>query len=55
MMQGIGDVASTAVYQYNKPPAQQRPQYGRVENYDLGPAGEDYGDPRFGRKKTGGL
>jgi len=55
MYQGIGDVASTAVYQYNKPQAQQRPQYGRVENYDLGPAGEDYGDPRFGRKRTGGV
>jgi hypothetical protein len=35
MYQGIGDVASTAVYQYNK--------------------GEDYGDPRFGRKKTGSI
>ena len=55
MMQGIGDVASTAVYQYNKPEAQQRPQYGRVENYDLGPTREDYGDPRFGRKRTGGV
>jgi len=55
MYQGIGDVASTAAYQYNRAPAQQRPQYGRVDTYDMGPAGEDYGDPRFGRRRTGSV
>ena len=55
LYQGIGDVASTAVYQYNKPRSQmqQRPQYSGVDTYYLGPAGDEYGDPRFGRRKTG--
>ena len=63
MYQGIGDLASTGGYLsggyipkgMQAAQSQQRPQYGRVENYDLGPAGEDYGDPRFGRKKKGGV
>lgn len=48
LYQGIGDVASTAAYEYNKPqrPA-PKPQYS-VDQYDLGPVEEeeDYSQPR---------
>lgn len=50
LYQGLGDVASTAAYEYNRP--RKPSQKYSVEQYDLGPAGDDEMDTDT-RLKTG--